>query len=68
MWLTQDIRSHLRGDIYGLKGDAVTLISEHEDVLIVEHSKGHRFPVPKHLVSNSFVRKAPPQAPVKRRR
>lgn len=68
MWLTQDITSHLRGTIYGLKGETVTVVAKYEHVLIVQHEKGHRFSVREDLVSESFVRKTPPVAPAKRRR
>jgi hypothetical protein len=46
MTLTQDIQSTSKRNPYGSKGEKVTLIAVHGDVLLVEGVKG-RFPVRK---------------------
>lgn len=49
--LTKDIESTaVRGRMYGLKGDVVTVISNHVNVLIVEDSVGNRYPVKRDLI------------------
>jgi hypothetical protein len=37
--------------VYGVKGDSVKLIADHDNVLIVENERGERFPVKKALVT-----------------
>lgn len=44
--LTQTITSNKNKTLYGNKGEEVTLIAEHGDVLIVEGKRG-KFPVHK---------------------
>lgn len=39
-----------RGLVYAKKGDEVKIISENEEVVIVESKTGERFPVKKQLV------------------
>lgn len=56
MRLTKDIVSNKTskggtGKIYGKKGEKVTLISEHGDVLVVEKASGERLSVHKDFVS-----------------
>jgi hypothetical protein len=52
MVLTKTIRSIVRpANIYGNAGDKVKLISDHDEVLIVENENKFRFPVEKEFVS-----------------
>lgn len=44
-YLRQMIKSNFNNDVYGNKGDQVTLIDDHTPVALVENEKQNRFPV-----------------------
>ncbi|MBV7531317.1 hypothetical protein [Chitinophaga sp. sic0106] len=43
--LQEDAISTVNRKVYAAKGTRVTLVAEHGDVLIVQSSKGERFPI-----------------------
>jgi hypothetical protein len=43
--LAVDVISNSKGKLYGKRGSEVTIIADHENVLIVTDAKGLRFPV-----------------------
>jgi hypothetical protein len=48
-----DVFSHLRSSIqYGKKGEIVKVIKEHQNLFIVENSKGLRYSITKEKVEN----------------
>ena len=50
--LTEDIKSHYRvGVIYGKRGEEVTLVSRHDNVVLVENKSGTRYSVRAEQVS-----------------
>lgn len=58
-FLSADAKSHYKYDvIYARAGDQVTIISDSDNVLIVEGPDGNRFPVLRVLVSDIPVPKS----------
>lgn len=76
--LSSDITSQFnRKEIYGYKGEKVTLISDRGNIWIMENKNGQRFPVNAELISQTIVEagdsittkeeQAPPPPPVKKK-
>lgn len=56
MWLKNDIRSHMHDEIiYGRQGQEVKVISDHDNVLIVENEDGNRFSVLRIHCTHEYV-------------
>lgn len=43
--LQEDVISTIKGKVYGKKGEIVKVYADKENVLIVENSRGNRYPV-----------------------
>lgn len=55
MYLLDDIYCSHQRTRYGSRGDPVTIIADHDNVLIVEDNKGKRFPVPRSSVTENLI-------------
>ena len=56
-YLTADIINSKTKDPYGIKGEKVTQIADHDNCLIVESERGIRFGIRKTLLSKDFIAK-----------